>query len=440
MKKRIVGLLSIILCLALVLMPGSALASGSSAKSVYLYGEQLSTNAKAIYDALKQIKPDTEKVTISLPDPITTYEEYPPELLNDVQSAMDAMLYDYPEIYWLKLGQDGCGVWFIYRKGLSGSTFTGVVISIVIQDKYKNNLIQTNESLESAVENFPVSGTTRYDKVKSIHDNLCRQVEYVENEFAHEATGSLLYGKAVCEGIAEAFKLICDYNDIPCVLVSGTGITTSAAGGSGPHMWNYVQMEDGNWYAVDVTWDDDDTGIIYNEYLLVGSNTVSAFFGDTFVGSHIESGDFSGAGIKEFHYPTLSENRYKNSTNSFEIKKDSQVYIEDECLKGVKIGDTVESVISQFNSPVKIVNNQDVEQTGVIKTGMLLINQYEIIMISVKYDVTGDGNFTSADLLLAKQIVLKTQTFPGAQAFAARVVNKDRTSSLDTFKMAQDLL
>ena len=26
-------------------------------------------------------------------------------------------------------------------------------------------------------------------------------------------------------------------------------------------MWNYVQMEDGNWYAVDVTWDDQDISL-----------------------------------------------------------------------------------------------------------------------------------------------------------------------------------
>lgn len=58
---------------------------------------------------------------------------------------------------------------------------------------------------------------------------------------------------AVCEGYAKAFKVLCDKVGIPCVLVSGQGVTSS---GAGAHMWNYVQMEDKQWYLVDATWVD----------------------------------------------------------------------------------------------------------------------------------------------------------------------------------------
>ena len=58
----------------------------------------------------------------------------------------------------------------------------------------------------------------------------------------------------VCEGYARAFKVLCDRLGIPCALC--TGFATSSGGSGEAHMWNEVQMENGLWYAMDVTWDD----------------------------------------------------------------------------------------------------------------------------------------------------------------------------------------
>jgi len=91
--------------------------------------------------------------------------------------------------------------------------------------------------LTEAIGSFKVEGNTRYEKVKSIHDSICKKVSYdyeFSNPIAHEPT-SVFYKpfKAVCEGYAEAFKLICDKEGIPCICVSGY------AGGA--HAWNYVK-------------------------------------------------------------------------------------------------------------------------------------------------------------------------------------------------------
>ncbi len=61
------------------------------------------------------------------------------------------------------------------------------------------------------------------------------------------AEGALLNGKAVCEGYAGAFMMICDQLGIPCVKVNGelNGI---------PHTWNSVFIESiQDWLNVDVT-------------------------------------------------------------------------------------------------------------------------------------------------------------------------------------------
>jgi transglutaminase-like protein len=102
-----------------------------------------------------------------------------------------------------------------------------------------------------------------YEKEMVIHDYLVKTVTYDEESIKEEEQhirhgeiynilGPLLRKKAVCWGIACAFKLICDYCQIKCFVVVGDAlpIIEGAAG----HAWNIVRLEDEN-YHVDVTWD-----------------------------------------------------------------------------------------------------------------------------------------------------------------------------------------
>ena len=95
-----------------------------------------------------------------------------------------------------------------------------------------------------------------------------------------------------------------DEMNIPCIMVCGTGINSS--GQTESHAWNYVKV-DGQWYAVDTTWDDPviigggQQRTISTKYFLVGSNTL---FND-----HTETGKIVG-NYFAFQYPTLSVNNY----------------------------------------------------------------------------------------------------------------------------------
>ena len=66
--------------------------------------------------------------------------------------------------------------------------------------------------------------------------------------YIREIDGSVIYGEALCEGYSKTFAYLCQSVGIPCVCVHGYG-------NGGDHMWNMVQL-DGEWYHVDVTWDD----------------------------------------------------------------------------------------------------------------------------------------------------------------------------------------
>ena len=94
-----------------------------------------------------------------------------------------------------------------------------------------------------------------YKKEKRIHDYLVKHVAYgypegvdSEDSTAYNAYGALVEGKAVCNGYAQAMKLLCDLAGVECSMIMGK------ADGEN-HAWNLIRLDD-EWYHVDVTWDD----------------------------------------------------------------------------------------------------------------------------------------------------------------------------------------
>ncbi len=128
--------------------------------------------------------------------------------------------------------------------------------------------IIATDSVESAIEkivNGNVTGNMSIEeKIKILHDYLIYTVDYdVEGFMKYAATGNMeesfnpdvftakgaLINKiSVCQGYAEAFKLMMDRIGVNNIIVYGTGNGNS-------HAWNMVEIN-GFWYHVDVTFDD----------------------------------------------------------------------------------------------------------------------------------------------------------------------------------------
>ena len=253
------------------------------------------------------------------------------------QVAFDALISDHPsETMWMDPPQTQ----YTISVKLNASQLTGEFTVEATIDKIINVLIQNSgytdpkgmyDFLVSEAKKFKPEGTTVYEKVKSIHDYICKLNKYDKNSpHPHSAYGALIDHRSVCEGYAEAFKLFCDVNGIPCIIVSGK--TTEA------HMWNYVKMDDGKWYALDATWDDDDkTGKPKTTYFLVGSKNAK------YSKDHHANGDISGTKLKTFEYPTLSESDYtvkSGTVSSGDVSKfyydqlnDEQKNIYDQLMK-----------------------------------------------------------------------------------------------------------
>ena len=147
-----------------------------------------------------------------------------------------------------------------------------------------------------------------YDKVRSIHNSMARHVIYfgIDEDDSHNVVGAILKRKAVCESIAKAFKLICDANCIPCIVIFGRSTSTdgvqygtvSENDKNDNHAWNMVKIGE-SWYNIDVTFDigaagfEDKTQIRYDYFCR--SDQV-------FYANHIPSGQNLPKALKDHSY------------------------------------------------------------------------------------------------------------------------------------------
>ena len=136
---------------------------------------------------------------------------------------------------------------------------SGVITAVKLDLPFSKSVGDSKTAaLKSKVNSIKagIPKTSDYDKVKYIHDYIINHCRYNNNAVlnsdayptAFTAYGALVEGSAVCEGYAKAFSLLCNEVGVDALLVTGTGKGE-------PHMWNMVKCN-GQWYHMDVTWDD----------------------------------------------------------------------------------------------------------------------------------------------------------------------------------------
>ena len=94
-----------------------------------------------------------------------------------------------------------------------------------------------------------------YEKELVLHDCLAVNISY-DNDGATTSgsvVGGLLMRKAVCEGYAKSFKLLCDQIGLPSIVVTGTAKPHDKPQEE-LHAWNIVKLNNKEFYHVDVTW------------------------------------------------------------------------------------------------------------------------------------------------------------------------------------------
>lgn len=283
------------------------------------YYEQLDEYGKIIYDKLYQnmdkLKTGTYEADFGTQFDDLLHEENGTEILNNsFQLAINALTFDNTELFYIdvtkinlltEITTRAFSTTYRVKIGGNGQSYLAegfwdkeyVDIALGYVEDIKNDIISKT------------SGKDRIEQIKIVHDYLIDTVEYDIDAGSniYNIYGTLIDKRAVCEGYARAFKYILDDLEIPTVIACG--LAKNSAGITETHAWNYVQLENGEWYAIDVTWDDPviigsgkiNDNIKY-QYFLRGANK---FFED-----HFEDGNI--VGKSDFKYPKLSVLDYYN--------------------------------------------------------------------------------------------------------------------------------
>lgn len=217
--------------------------------------------------------------SISLSDYLDSNElnEVSDYLYVATSGALSALIFDNPDLFWLSFGNMG-----IYTE-TSGFTLTEVVFVSLDSsnretdfyaydylyewqiDNAINRMEQERDYIYAQLDLAYPDGATDYETIMFFNDYLVENVEYdlsVEDTsseyypngrpFVHTAYGALVNDLAVCDGYSYAMKYLLDGKGITNLVGAGYMIQNGQAGG---HMWSYVYLY-GNWYGLDVTWND----------------------------------------------------------------------------------------------------------------------------------------------------------------------------------------
>lgn len=173
--------------------------------------------------------------------------------LDEVQEVYLKVLYDNPLFYYINQTvirmQGQPGYWILLPEYLYTNTEINRINidikNLVNRIRVKADMFKNNE----------------FRLEKCLHDSVVKSVAYDYDALkkkdafnAHSIVGAFLDRRAVCEGIAKAFKLLCNEFGIKCIVVLGKANKDGIFSGDDYHAWNLVKIGDES-YHVDVTWD-----------------------------------------------------------------------------------------------------------------------------------------------------------------------------------------
>ena len=156
---------------------------------------------------------------------------------------------------------------------------SGLVATLSVS--YSTNAEAEQQKLDAAIKEVDskvdITGMTDEEIVLAYHEYLTSSVAYayeaylsnsLGSEHEYDMYGALVNHSVVCQGYAETMFYFLKRAGLPCAIASSKNIN---------HAWNIVKIH-GNWYHIDVTWDDpvwDVPGKSLHTYFLVSFDTMN---------------------------------------------------------------------------------------------------------------------------------------------------------------------
>ena len=178
---------------------------------------------------------------------------------DQIYIVKEAVLTDHPEAFWVMSS-------YTVKNNFHDGNYL-VLYSKYSADELNAMFDEINNAIIPILSRIPDDASELKREI-IIHDALVDSVTYdfeaaEEDDSSHDAFniyGAFVRKKAVCTGYAGAMKMLLNLVGIECRTAVGMSKNTG-------HMWNQVRI-DGEWYDLDVTWDDSTTegDILYSRY------------------------------------------------------------------------------------------------------------------------------------------------------------------------------
>ena len=181
--------------------------------------------------------------------------------VSEARAAVAVYGHDNPLYYWIdKTCLVGVGKG---SEGVPDGSKLALNVNICVADGYANgeDRVAQNNKLYAQIDGYLSAVSNENDPYYislALHDMLINSVDYAYKSdgvtpesalWAHSIEGVFVNEKAVCEGYAKAYQLLLNACGVNNVYVTGSSFDTG-------HAWNMVQLNNGNWYLYDLTWDD----------------------------------------------------------------------------------------------------------------------------------------------------------------------------------------
>ena len=200
--------------------------------TTYPYRALLSESEQQVYNQIYSNALEYNTNTFTL---VTVLSE------SELSDTINSVFNDHPELFWLNTS---------YKYGYDKSNkVVQVQLSFGIS---KEQLDTAKSNFDNAVNSIVTAAATYSSDIEKelyIHDAICELTTYNTNASLNQSSYSALVGgSTVCAGYARAFQYVCTKSGLTCYYLTGT-----ASGED--HAWNIISI-DGEFYNVDVTWDD----------------------------------------------------------------------------------------------------------------------------------------------------------------------------------------
>ena len=170
-----------------------------------------------------------------------------------IRTIVTLFIYSNPQYYFLEPyityapGGASLSLYTEFRDGDTRSSYTEAFTSVV--DKWVTQV---------------TSASRPEDKIKLAHDIVCKNANYIYNEYDQSAFSMVYLGKTTCVGYAKVLSMLANAAGIETAIIS-----------SSDHAWNIVKLHD-VWYELDSACDDGYSSNCYYDFYNKSRATFSA--------------------------------------------------------------------------------------------------------------------------------------------------------------------